>query len=537
VAILRGLAKPVRYAALAAGALPVLAFPAANLEFLAWCGLVPGMLLIRAAPARREAAVRGWWLGTGYLLAALYWLTPELGPGLLLVGAVFGVLWAPMAIALWSLLRPPVSTPRALAALVVVPSYWLLIEWIRSWQALGGPWAVLGASQWQHPVILALAAVGGVWLVSFALVAANTGIVIVLVAGRAGLRLIGGAVVAATLAAGPVAFALTPPAPPGGRLTVALVQPGMQKTLNGASLRLTSAQAGLLRASHAGLVVWGESSVSHLSPALLAQVRTLSAAVRAGILVNQDSWLHGKHTKVAVLVGPRGIEGQYTKTRLVPFGEYIPFRQALSWLTSISRAAAVNMNPGTGAHDLTVPTADGQPFSIGVLICFESAFPDMARVDTDQGARVIVYQTSDTTFTGTWAVAQHASLGALRAAETGRPVVQAALTGDTAAFDARGRLLSWMSESRSGIDIVHLTLPAAASRTPYDLLGDFMPWVAVGIAAAAAALAFARSGGGGRGWRLLRIPWVGNHRGASDVPPSVDAPRSGVLAGSEDDTV
>jgi apolipoprotein N-acyltransferase len=541
VAILRGLAKPVRYAVLAAGALPVLAFPAANLEFLAWFGLVPGMLLIRFAPTRREAGVRGWWLGTGYLLAALYWLAPELGPGLLLVGAVFGVLWTPMAIALWSLLRPPVTAPRALAALVVVPSWWLVIEWIRSWQALGGPWAVLGASQWQHPVILALAAVGGVWLVSFALVAANTGIVIALVAGRAGLRLLGGAAVAATIAAGPVAFALTPAGPAGGRLTVALVQPGPQKPLDGASLRLTSAQAGALRASHAGLVVWGESSVSRLIQPLLDRIRSLSAATGAGVLVNKDSWGHDTHTKDAVLIGPGGIEGQYTKTRLVPFGEYIPFRQALSWLTSISRAAAVNMTPGTGAHDLTVPTAGGRPLRIGVLICFESAFPDMARVDTDQGARVIVYQTSDSTFTGTWALAQHASLGALRAAETGRPVVQAALTGDSAAFDARGRLLSWMSESRSGIDIVHLTLPDAASRTPYDLLGDYVPWVAVGIAAAAAAVALTRpgtrSGRGGRGGRLLRIPWAGNHRGASDVSPSVGAPRSEVLAGREDDIV
>ena len=60
----------------------------------------------------------------------------------------------------------------------VVPSCWLVADWVRSWQGFGGPWAVYGASQWQHPAILALAAVGGVWLVSFALVAANTGILI-----------------------------------------------------------------------------------------------------------------------------------------------------------------------------------------------------------------------------------------------------------------------------------------------------------------------------------------------------------------------
>jgi len=487
----QALRRPARWGALLAGALPLLAFPAPNLSVLAWFALVPGLLLISRSPSGREAAVRGWWLGCGYFVAAMWWLAPEIGPAVLIVAVVFGVLMAPFGAVVWRLLRPPKSVHRALAALVVVPSFWLVTEWIRSWQALGGPWAVLGASQWQHPAVLALAAVGGVWLISFALVAANTAIAIVIVSGRLAPRLVAAVAGAAVVAAGPVAFALTPSAPTAGSATIALVQPGVVSNgtaqVDGSQiLTATLSRNGTLSKARPDLIVWGESSVGfHLqaNQGRLRDIEQLAATDHAEILVNQDFYVNkDQHGKVAVLVAASGIKGTYTKTRLVPFGEYIPFRSALSWLTSISKAAPVNMVPGYGAHPLQVTEPGGRTLTIGPLICFESAFPDMSRVDTDRGAQVIVYQTADSTFHGTWALAQHASLGALRAAETGRPVVQAALTGDSAAFDARGRVLAWMSGSQHGVIPVRLTLPVTSSRTIYDRLGDYVPWTALGIA-------------------------------------------------------
>jgi apolipoprotein N-acyltransferase len=484
VGLRRALGQPARYAALASGAIPLLAFPAANLEFLGWIGLVPGLALMRAAPSRREAAVRGWWFGTGYLLAAMYWLTPNLGPGLLLVAVVLGFLWSAVGLAVWALTRPPASLRRAAAALVVVPSAWLVTEWVRSWQGIGGPWAVLGASQWQHPVFLALAAAGGVWLVSFALVAANTGVLLLIAAGSWPARAAGAAGALVALLAGPLAFALTAPPPVTGRVTVALVQTGSEGAAAARlaqSERLTASQAG-----PAGLVVWGESSVGYdlaSQPAVLASIERLSQSAGVQILVSQDAIsASGAKSKQAVLISRAGIEGSYTKTRLVPFGEYIPFRPLLGWLTKISRAAPQNVVPGTGAHVLHARLRDGRPLTIGVLICFESAFPDMSRVDADQGAQVIFYQTSDSTFQASWAPAQHAALGALRAAETGRPVAQAALTGDSAAFDARGRLLAWEGAGYRGVLLVRMALPAISSRTLYDRLGDYVPWTATGIA-------------------------------------------------------
>jgi apolipoprotein N-acyltransferase len=492
-------------ALLAGGVVAILIFPAPNLEWLAWFGLVPGMMLITRAPTLRDGWSRAWWFGAGYVIAAMYWMAPEIGPGLLLLGAALGFLWVPYGIAVWKLLRAPLTWGRAGLALVVIPSCWLFGEWIRSWQALGGPWDVYGASQWQHPAILALAAVGGVWLVTFALVASNVAIMIVIAAGRnrPGLAAAAVAGVVACVGAGPVAFALTPPFAAVRTVTISLVQAGLvssttlQSHLSESITERLSGQ-GTLDGARPDLVVWGESSIDEDltlpgNHVLLSQIEALSAKIDAEILVNQDAIVTGKgHEKWAVLVSPQGIQGIYVKTRLVPFGEYIPFRQQLGWLTRISRAASSNMIPGNGAHLLHATDRAGNPLPIGVLICFESTFPDMARVDADLGAQVIVYQSATSTFQGTWGPDQQAALGALRAAETGRPVVQSALTGDSVAFDARGRQVAWMGQSSHGVVTVALGLPSGSDRTFYDQAGDYLPWTATVVVALAAVVLFLR---------------------------------------------
>jgi apolipoprotein N-acyltransferase len=522
----RGLLEPDRYVALFAGGLPVLAFPAPNLEFVAWFGLLPGLFVIRAAPTGREAAVRGWWFGSGYLLFSLYWLGPNLGPALALVVIVLGAPWAGVGYATWRLLRgqpkpdggeplhlldvPGPGTGQALAALVVLPSSWVVIDWLRSWQGIGGPWAVFGASQWQHPVVLALAAVGGVWLISFTLVAANTGIMIALISARWPGRVLGLAGAVLAIAAGPAAFAVTAgeyAAPAAQHLTLDLVQPGLRDGPTArlaAETRLTLGLRGSVLpgsvpsgsvpsgsvppgggARRPALIVWGESSVGYdlyTDHRVLGQLTTLSRTVGTPLLVSQDALNpSGAKSKVAVLIGSRGIEGTYVKTRLVPFGEYIPFRSMLGWLSQISRAAPTNMITGNGAHVLHAALPGGRRLTFGVLICFESSFPDMSAVDANHGAQVLIYQTSDSTFQSSWALPQHASLAAIRAAESGRPTVQAALTGDSAAFDSRGRLLAWLGATGRGVLRITLPLPASPVRTPFSRFGDYVPWFAIAV--------------------------------------------------------
>ncbi|MGH3331945.1 MAG: apolipoprotein N-acyltransferase, partial [Nocardioidaceae bacterium] len=180
----------------------------------------------------------------------------------------------------------------------------------------------------------------------------------------------------------------------------------------------------------------------------------------------------------SVLVTPTGLDGSYEKTRLVPFGEYVPLRPVLGWVTHISDAAKQDRGRGDGPVVL-----DAGPVTFGPLICFESTFPDLARREVALGARLVVYQTASTTFQGTWAQPQHAALAAVRAAETGRPVVHAALTGITAAYDATGHRQLWIAPGRPRSAVVSLTM--TGGRTPYSRIGDWVLVVAAALIAAA----------------------------------------------------
>ncbi len=471
--------------ALCAGALPVLIFPRLSLGFLAWVVLVPWLMLLRRAPSPRRAVAIGWWGGAGFIVAVHAWLIPSTSVLMLVIGAVLGMLWIPWALLAHRLLSGAPGARRVAAATVVLPSAWLLVEAIRSASGIGGPWGLLGASQWQTPAFLAPASLGGAWLVSGLVVAVNVCAVVLIDGRRWTPRVVAAGVATAALLVGPVWAAVGPQPSGGGVLRVAMVQVGV---VHDGAARLQKAfdETEALPAHRYDLIVWGESSVAFdldRRPDVLARLQDLSARMGSQLLVNVDAAAaNGSIRKMSVLVGPGGILGTYSKQRLVPFGEYIPLRPVLGWLASVTKAAALDRVRGNGIRVLHAQVSTGD-LAFAPLICFESAFPDMARTAVRDGADVIIYQSATTTFQGTWAPEQHASLAAVRAVETGRPVLHATLSGTSAAFDATGKQFTWVPQ---GAGATTFSLPLARVTTPFDVAGDWVPATSFAVLAAAA---------------------------------------------------
>lgn len=459
-------------AAALAGAMPMLSFPAPSLWWFAYVALVPWILLARSASTGRRAAYDGWLGGLGFMLAVHHWLVPSLHVFTFVIAALLGALWAPWGWLIRRFLAGVPSLMKVGAALFVLPSGWLMVELVRSWEGLGGPWGLLGSSQWEVEPALRLASVGGAWLLSFLIVGVNVAVAVLVAVRRARTPAV--AALVATAAATSAAWVWSPRPDTDHQVRIAVVQPGV---IDGGAEQRFAREETLTRqlaGQDLDLVVWGESSVGFDladRPDLASRIAALSREVGAGILVNVDARRSDRPGiyKSSVLVGPQGPTGaRYDKMRLVPFGEYVPFRSVLGWATSVGRAADEDRRRGTEQVVMSV----GHGLRVGPMVCFESAFSDMSRHLAQDGADVLLAQSATSTFQQSWAPEQHASLAALRAAETGRPMVHSTLTGVSAVYGPSGERLGDRLGTGASASAVY-EVPLAHGVTPYVRFGDW----------------------------------------------------------------
>ncbi len=283
-------------------------------------------------------------------------------------------------------------------------------------------------------------------------------------------------------------------------LRVALVQ-GNDKNRN-----LTDAEmkADLLPNSHfalaaeitdpVDLIVFPESSMNtfdetdprtdpHVSTELTAIARRNQAWVLANATVAAPPD-GDKLWNLDVLFDPTGtIAGTYRKRHLVPFGEKVPFRGTLEhFIGGVLSQVPRDFIPGPGPGIFTIAGV-----RVATLICFESAFGYQVRPLVRDGAHVLLLSTNNRSYRRSANSAQHVAIGQMRAAETGRPVVQSAISGITAVIDADGNV----HERTHLFDrtVVQTTVEATGGQTPYVRYGEWVTFASLAALAIAMALA------------------------------------------------
>jgi apolipoprotein N-acyltransferase len=465
----------------------ILSFPNFNLPFLAWVALVPLLFALTINPSPVRAFMIGWPLGTVFFYATCHWLTYSminyggiptpiayalLIPGALVVG-LFPALFA--SLAAYSIKR------WGHFGLLLAPFIWTMCEWFRL-GVTGQLWNALGYSQaeFQHGLLIGPAQLGGVYAVSFLIIAVNTSLALVLSKRKIGTGLVAAGIIIATACL----FVITRPVNHVFNglpdLYVIAVQPNVPMTLVKTLDELKELRERHLSLSEKALrelpadnvprlVVWPESPMNFT----YAEDRMFQELIAKFTRDNHTSLLlnalepapqDGAYNS-ALLINEGGrLISQYDKIRLMPFGEYVPVP---GWLGgSLISGLVGEFTPGDKYTLMPVGSKRA-----GVFICIESAYPWIARRMTAEGADVLVNISNDGYLGPTAVMHQHLANTIFRAVENGRPLLRVTNTGLTASITADGVVKDITAGYVADVRTWKVTTPVSRT-TLYTRFGD-----------------------------------------------------------------
>jgi apolipoprotein N-acyltransferase len=433
------------------GGLLALAFPRPDLAVLAWVALVPLLLVMRRQPFRS-----GFVAGLVFFATILYWVN--------IVMTTYGHLHPVLSVVAWLLLSAYLALFFAGATwascrleqlldypvALTFPVSWVAFESLREFLFTGFPWAALGYSQHDVPVLLQSAELFGVYGLSFLLALANC-VIAALLAPRGRPRPAAAFFCVLLIAAGAVGFGLwrlgqdLDSRPERLRITVVQGnipqdvkwQPEFQQETVRIYRDLSLTAAHVARTE---LLIWPEAATPFYfqdSNPLSDQVAAIPLQAGSALLFGSPAYRKEaggelSYLNSAFLLAADGAhQGRSDKVHLVPFGEYVPLKRFLPFIDKLV----------VGIGDFSPGTINPLPMNghqLGVLVCYEAIFPELAREWVSEGSDLLVNITNDAWFGRSSAPWQHLSMVRFRAVENRIWIARAANTGISAFITPSG---------------------------------------------------------------------------------------------------
>lgn len=416
--------------------------------------LLPASLLLLAldADSLRAAFKPAWIAGSLASLACLYWVYWPVQH----YGEVHWLLALPMPVLLsmamgcyYGFFGMAAQLSRRLHPLLAVPYLglaWTLMELAQASILSGFSWLTLSSAFVPWPMLTQAASVLGSYGLS--------GLLVIVVAGLAlGARnrlCILLSLLTALLLLGFGWMRLSDDAETTPGHTVALVQGNIDQSIKWAPdyqqatvdkyLRLSRE---VTQSANPELIVWPETSMPFYfqdSSPLRTPVLDFARPGKPALLLGSPAYDRTASAvgfvlfnRAFLLTGEAALPQWYDKEHLVPFGEYMPLAEILPLQKLVSGVG--DFVPGQNTKALK-----SGDLALGVLVCYEAIFADLAQARVAQGANLLVNISNDAWFGATSAPHQHLHLTALRAIEQGRYVVRSTNTGLSAFIDPLGRI-------------------------------------------------------------------------------------------------
>jgi len=469
------------------------------------------LILLALRGSRRFAAAAGFCFGVGFQGASLLWvyevmhvhghLQPIAAVGVLALMVAYLALYP----GVFSFTLALLAQRGEVRALLTAPFLWVALEYAQTHAPLiGFPWNLAGYSLVQATGLMQLAAVTGIYGLSF--VSASCGALLASVVPLQAdkpwrkSRLI----LAASTFAGLMVFSnigsLMIPAAKADQAAV-LVQlnfpqaptyPANWMDVHAGEMDELERNSVEAAKQKAGLIIWPEvpAPFYFLDPKFAARAERIARDSGAHFLVGVVEWKRGAENRMlpynsAVLLDASGKRVfQYDKIHLVPFGEYVPLRRWLKFAESLV-AEVGDFRAGTEYVTGELPDepapwetrTPGPPRKFGVSICYEAIFPNEVRQFVANGADLLVNISNDGWLGRSAGPDQHLAMARVRAVENRRWLLRATNNGYTVSIDPYGRIVAQLATDVRGV--LRAPFSFRSDRTIYSRFGDWFAWMCV----------------------------------------------------------
>ncbi len=431
--------------------------------FMSFGGFI---FMLQAAKGYKNAFALGFWFGFGYFSIGLSWINNALAIDLPRLGWLIPIAFASSGgfFGLFVGIPSVVSFyfKNIYAKILAFASLWVIFEWIRSFIFTGFPWNLLGYSLSFCPKLIQIASIIGSYGVSL-LVIITTSLAVVPIIKRTKKDIIISVgtvflIIATIFVYGDIRLKNISPEK-NSQIKVSVVQPSIPQNLKWDKDTLKNNQQTYIDYSVKShnqdkkhLIIWGETANPYIPEFDAKDFADIYRAVPAnGYLITgtisyiYDQKLYPQNSMLAI-DSNHHVAAKYSKSHLVPFGEYIPLRKYLPDSLRPVTNVISDFRAGNGVETLSLKDVP----NFGVLICYEIIFPAEI-VDKNNRPMWLINLTNDGWYGTGAGPYQHLAIAQMRAVEEGLTIVRAANSGISAIISKTGTILDSIPLNYSGV--------------------------------------------------------------------------------------